>query len=141
MKEFGLMSFLWRWIPAFILLSIIYNPTGYSYYHWVADNPNDRWPLKLLIGLVLAIGVFMYLAATYKSLKVHGVIIIIALFAALLAVFHYQFGWTPGDADSWVWIGHLIGATILAVGMSWSGIWRRMTGQVTVDDGDDVAHH
>jgi hypothetical protein len=92
MKEFGLMSFLGRWIPAFILLSIFYNPTGYSYYHWVADNPNDRWPLKLLIGLVLAIGVFMYLAATYKSLKFHGVIIIIALFAALLAVFHYQFG-------------------------------------------------
>jgi hypothetical protein len=35
------------------------------------------------------------------------------------------------------WIGLICLAALLAVGLSWSHVWRRLTGQFEVDDGDD----
>jgi hypothetical protein len=36
-----------------------------------------------------------------------------------------------------IWIGLVMVATILAIGMSWSHVRRRLTGQADVDDVDE----
>jgi len=36
-SAFILTSFLQRWIIALVLVFATFNPTDYSYFHWVAD--------------------------------------------------------------------------------------------------------
>lgn len=134
MTKFGLSSFLWRLGAAFLLVVVTYNPLKYSYYHWVVDGGQEGLPLKVLIGLLLLVGYGIFLTATWKSMGVIGMLIVVVFFLVLLWVF-YSLGWIqPDDPSEFAWIAIIILAAVLAIGMSWSGIWRRLTGQVTVDD-------
>ena len=141
LATFGLTSFLWRWIPALLLVFLTYNPLKWSYYHWVAQPDGGDLPLKLLVGVVLLIGYGVYLTATWKSMGPVGMVVVVLFFGVLLWVF-YDFGWlVPDEPSEFGWISLIVLATILALGMSWSGIWRRMTGQVTTDSVDDIHIH
>ena len=111
-----------------------YNPLKYSYYHWVVDGGQEGLPFKVLIGLLLLVGYGIFLTATWKSMGVMGMLIVVVFFLVLLWVF-YSLGWIqPDNPTEFAWIAIIILAAVLAIGMSWSGIWRRLTGQVTVDD-------
>jgi hypothetical protein len=47
-------------------------------------------------------------------------------------------GWLDvSSVFSATWVGLICVAALLAVGLSWSHVWRRLTGQFEVDDGDD----
>lgn len=134
MPGFGFKDFIWRWIPAFLLVVLTYNPLQYSYYHWITGPSEGNLPVMVLAGLILLIGYGIYLTATWKSMGPVGMLIVAGFFLVLLWVF-YSYGWIqPNDPSEIAWIAIAILATVLAVGMSWSGIWRRLTGQVTVDD-------
>jgi hypothetical protein len=46
-----------------------------------------------------------------------------------------ELGWVHADSTSAiVWLSLIALATLLAIGMSWSHIWRRLSGQLEVDD-------
>ncbi len=139
--RFGFAGFVWRWIPALILVFLTYNPLKWSYVHWLAQSSvHDMLAIKVLAGLVLAIGYGIYLTATWKSMGPEGLTVLVVFFAVLLWVF-YAVGWLrPSSSSEYAWIAILILATILALGMSWSGIWRRLTGQVTTDVVEDEEH-
>ncbi|CAK0779106.1 conserved membrane hypothetical protein [Gammaproteobacteria bacterium] len=55
-------QFLFRWLVSLFLLFLTYNPSRYSYYHWVVDGYGD--PLqKLVVGITLIIAyIFLYYA-------------------------------------------------------------------------------
>ena len=142
MTNFGFTGFLWRLIPALALVFLTYNPLGWSYYHWVmGPEGGDNLPLKVLAGIVLLIGYGVYLTATFKSMGPIGVIIVVAFFLVLLWVFYYYNWLTPDNPTEFAWIALIILALTLAIGMSWSGFWRRMTGQVTTDAVEDDHSH
>jgi len=42
-----------------------------------------------------------------------------------------------GTVSSATWVGLICIALLLAAGLSWSHVWRRLTGQFEVDDGDN----
>ena len=87
-----------------------------------------------MIGIVLLAGWVVFLRATFQSLGVLGLLLGAAFFAALVWLL-VDFGLLAADSVStmaWVTIACL--ALLLAVGMSWSHVRRRMTGQVDVDD-------
>ena len=47
-------------------------------------------------------------------------------------------GWiNVQTVSSATWVGLIWIALLLAVGLSWSHVWRRLTGQFEVDDGDN----
>ncbi|MCB1714829.1 MAG: hypothetical protein KDK04_07685 [Candidatus Competibacteraceae bacterium] len=138
--DFGFSGFLWRFIPALALVFLTYNPLKWSYFHWVMQPEGDSIPLKVLVGIILLIGYGVYLTATFKSMGPIGVIIVIVFFLVLLWVF-YSYGWLQiNDPSEFAWVALIIIALTLAIGMSWSGFWRRMTGQVTTDSVDDDPH-
>jgi hypothetical protein len=138
--EFGIGGFLWRFLPALALVLLTYNPLKWSYFHWVMQPEGEGLPLKILAGIVLLIGYGIYLTATFKSLGAIGVIVVIVFFISLLWVF-YSYGWLSlDDSTQFGWIALVLLALTLAIGMSWSGFWRRMTGQVTTDSVDDDDH-
>ena len=135
MKEFGFLGFFWRWLPAFLLLAAVYNPLGYSFSHWV--KAGGSIPLQVLAGVGITVGIFIYIFATVKAMGWFGTILLVLIFGVLIWVF-MELGWlvldSPGD---FTWLFLIIGASILAIGMSWAGIWRRLTGQVATDSLDD----
>lgn len=133
--SFDFNSFLLRLLFALLLVFGTWNPTGWSYLGWLIGDEGLRLePLAVIVGLVLLIGWVIYLRATFMSLGWLGVLLGAALFAAIIWLF-VDLGWlsleNPGVV-SWLVLSLL--SVLLAVGISWSHIRRRLTGQIDVDE-------
>ncbi|MQX36042.1 DUF6524 family protein [Roseospira navarrensis] len=131
---FSFVGFAIRWVAAIVLVMATYNPTGWSFAGWIETSGfNEDLPLKALAAIVLLIGYILYVMATLRSIGKFGIILLVALFAILLWVIVTYTG-ANLQGEPLIWIGLVVVATIMAVGMSWSHIWRRITGQLDVDD-------
>jgi len=127
-------GFLLRLIAAAILVFATYNPSGNSYYHWLSDNISSPTPLLALAGILLLIGWTIYLRATGRSLGAFGLFLAAAFFAVLVWM-TIDWGWISADSvEAMTWIFEVILCGVLAIGISWSHIRRRMTGQIDVDE-------
>jgi len=129
-------GFSLRLLFALILVLATYNPSGKSYFHWVlsAIEPLAISPVLAICGILICIGWVIYIRATMASLGVLGLLLATVLFACVVWLF-VDLGWlsvSNVSAFSWVALSGL--ALMLAVGMSWSHIRRRLSGQVSTDD-------
>lgn len=135
--EFNTGSFIGRWIFALALVLGTYNPTEYSYFSWVLSEGASFEPIITGVGIALLIGWIIYLRATFMSLGWLGVILGTALFACLIWLF-IDLGWLSLDSPgALTWVVLVLLSLILATGMSWSHVRRRLTGQFDVDEVDD----
>jgi hypothetical protein len=135
---FSVGDFVARWLAAFALAFITFNPTSYSYANWlIAGGAGNDLPIKALAGILLLIAYVIFLRATWRSIGPLGLMLVALLFGAI--------GWVlidyglldPGQATLMTWIVLAVVATILAIGVSWSHVRRRLSGQVDVDDVDE----
>jgi len=106
------------------------------------ENPGwGGFGLRLPFALLLVFATFnpsgySYLNSTMRSLGIVSVILA-ALFFAVLVWVAVDFGLLEPDSPTvFVWIGLFVAAAILAAGMSWSHIRRRLSGQADVDEID-----
>jgi hypothetical protein len=130
-------GFLLRVAFALALVLLTFNPSGYSYVHLVAKDFPHVTPLQAVGGVVLLIAWIVFLSATLRAIGVLGMVLALALCAALIWLV-VSWGWvTLSDAHVITWIGLVVFAFILAIGMSWSYFYKRWTGQAIVDDVDD----
>jgi|DEB0MinimDraft_10_1074344.scaffolds.fasta_scaffold185167_2 hypothetical protein len=130
-------GFLWRWALCLVLVLITFNPSGFSYYNWVVGGGAESLPIKALAGIVLFAAYAFVGHATWESLGPFGVALSAAFFAAVIWVL-VDFGLLSLDSVSVIaWIALVAVATVLAIGMSFSLVRRKVTGQVDVDDVDD----
>lgn len=123
-----------RFLIAWILVLATYNPDGYSYIDWIFMFDNGSLPLKLLLGVVLVIGWAIYIRATKRSLGMIGIVLAIAFFATLLWLL---VDWNIIPANSIRAVSYIILfiiGSLLATGMCWSHIRRRISGQLDVDE-------
>jgi hypothetical protein len=128
------MGFVIRWVFALALLVFTYNPSFWNYSTWVTANYTTQLPLAVLGALVLIAGYLVYLRATLNSIGIVGMVLILALVGAILWVL-FSLGWlTFGNYTFNTWVFIIALSLVLAVGMYWSVIWRRMSGQVDVDE-------
>jgi hypothetical protein len=127
-------GFFLRLLAAFVLVFTTYNPSGTSYYHWLSQNIASPTPMMALVGIVLLIGWTIYLRATARSLGAFGLLLAAAFFGTLLWMV-IDWGLVPADSVKAItYIILVILCGILAIGISWSHIRRRITGQVDVDE-------
>lgn len=131
------MAFLIRWLIAFVLLAATWNPTPYSYLRWALENWETQLPVTVLGGLVLTVGYIIYLRATLRSIGPVGMALVAAVFAALIWVL-IDWGWLQTD-NSVInqWLSILLASLVLGIGLSWSILRRRISGQVDIDDVDE----
>lgn len=137
-KEFGTLGLFARFIAALLLVVSTYNPSGYSFFHWVRNAPSGSGlgPEHFVVGIVLIIGWAILLIATQRSLGTFGLALGAALLGGIVWLF-VDLGWVSLSSVSAVtWIILVCLAVLLSVGLSWSHIWRRLTGQLEVDDND-----
>jgi hypothetical protein len=131
------MGFLIRWVFAFVLLAATYNPPQWNFVRWSAANYETNLSLTVLFGLVLLIGYIIYLRATLRSIGIFGMVLILAVVATLLWVLFEQGLINLDDPTVNTWISVVTLSVVLAVGLSWSFVRRRRTGQADMDDVDE----
>lgn len=135
-KEINWIGVGVRFLLALVLVFATYNPSGYSYFHWGIKNIADFSILKLLVGIVLLIGWTMFIRATLVSLGPFGITLAAAFFGTLLWLVA-DWGLIPANTVEAVTYLILIAAgAVMATGMTWSHIRRRLSGQLDVDETD-----
>jgi hypothetical protein len=135
--EFKVGSFFARWLFALILVFGTYNPTAYSFTAWVLDGDSAFGPLMALTGVALLIAWIIFLRATFMSIGLLGIGLGAALFGCLIWLLIDIGLLSLDETGALTWIVLVVLSLILATGMSWSHIRRRLTGQFDVDDMDD----
>ena len=131
-NNFTFVSFLLRFLFALALVLLTYNPTGLSWVGWLfGDVP---MVYKAASGVVLLIGWVMFLRATWRSLGAIGTFLALAFFGIMIWLFH-QWGFFELDNIEVIqWLVLFVLAGVLAVGMSWSHVRRKLSGQYDTDE-------
>lgn len=130
------MGFLLRLGFAFILLAATYNPTDLNFVRWAEASWSEQTSIVVLIGLVLLAIYIVFFTAVLRGIGALGVVLVLAIAGALVWVL-WDFGFLDLEnptSNTWIAIAAL--SLVLAVGMYWGILWRRLTGQVEVDDED-----
>ena len=139
--KFTTLSFVWRLVATTLLVFLTYNPTEYSYAQWIATTAaNDATSLgapHVFLGLLLFIGWVILIVATRSSLGLAGVLLGGLLLGALVWLL-IDAGWLAvNSVDQGSWVVLVALSVLLTLGLTWSHIWRRLTGQVDVTEGDN----
>ena len=133
-KEITWAGIGWRFLAALVLVFCTYNPEGYSYVHWATSGGEGLLALKIFVGILIVIGWTIFIRATMGSLGGFGILLVVALFAALLWLLT-EWGVIPrGSFDTVAYMVLFVISALLAVGMTWSHIRRRLSGQFDIDD-------
>ena len=132
-------GFFIRLFAALALVLLTYNPSGHSAYHWVSSAIADSafGPLHLLLVGVLLAGWAIYWIATWRALGTLGVVLAAIILGAIIWLLYDIDLIQSRSATAIVWISLVALSFVLAIGVSWSHIWRRITGQINVEDVDD----
>ncbi|HZL94396.1 MAG TPA: DUF6524 family protein, partial [Vicinamibacterales bacterium] len=135
-RDFNATSFLWRFVASLVLVLATYNPTAYSYYGWLttAFANGGLGPEHFVVGMLLLGGWAMLIIATRNSLGIGGFFVVAAVIGGIVwwLTDIGLVGVQSVSALTWVILFSL--SLLLAIGLSWSHIWRRVTGQYEVDD-------
>jgi hypothetical protein len=133
MEEFDFLDFLWRLLFAVALVLFTFNPTGHSYYHWLVEGFPSVSPVEAIAGILLLIGWIFFVRTTLSSIGALGLLLMAALFSAMVW-WVVSKGWLDvSNRSAMAWVVLLILGLILGVGMSWSHVRRRISGQASVD--------
>jgi hypothetical protein len=121
-----------RFAFALALVFLTYNPSGYSWVGWLMSET----PLvyKVAAGLVLFIGWVIFLRATWNSLGAIGTVLAGAFFGVIIWLLIYWGVVSLSSGAAIQWLGLLALCGVLAIGMSWSHVRRRLAGQYDTDE-------
>lgn len=132
--EFGFGAWLVRWLGAMFLVLATYNPSGYSFWHWIEATGLENASIKVLAALAMLLVYIIYLRATIRSMGPIGIGLVVAMLGSLV--------WLLGDVE-FIDIGQppvldvallTMFATLLSIGISWSHMRSRLSGQIDSDD-------
>ncbi len=133
-----------RWLSLILRIAIplaivfaTWNPDGWSYYQWAIeplfDSVKTFSASKFLVGALLVAGWVIVIQATRRSIGLLGALLMAAISGGLI---WFLIGRNVISASSNRGLANavlfVIGA-VLAVGMSWSLVSRRLTGQSDTD--------
>jgi hypothetical protein len=133
MEEFNLGSFLGRLLFSVALVLLTFNPTGHSYYHWLADGFPSIQPLEAIAGIALLIAWLVFVRTTLAAIGTLGLALLVAFFAAVVWWVVSQ-GWLDvSNRSAMAWVVLLVLGLVLGIGMSWSHVRQQLSGQSSVD--------
>jgi hypothetical protein len=122
-----------RVVLALALVLVTFNPGGWSFYHWLTSAPAGITAVKAFAGLLLLIGWLICLRTAYVALGLIGTVLLTALLGTVVWMLIDYHVIDVAARSTLVWIGLLIAGVVLGIGLSWSLIRSRVTGQVEVD--------
>jgi uncharacterized protein DUF6524 len=126
-----------RFVAALALVFLTWNAEGWSYYHWTIDplirGAGNFTAIKFLAGTVLVASWVVFLQATRRSIGLMGAALVGAICGGVIWLL-ISGGIVTANSGRGLARVVLIGLSlVLAVGMSWSHVSRRLTGQADTD--------
>lgn len=141
--SFSWGGFFARLAGALLLVYATYNPERFSFFHWIFEpKPGESGvmglvhgftPVKAFVGIALVAVWVVFLQATRRSLGAGGALLVVALFACTIWAMIYYGAIHPTSSRA---IAHLVliaVSLVLAIGLSWSHITQRLSGQTDTD--------
>lgn len=136
MKPIGIGGIATRFLFALALVILTWNPSPVNFIQWAINQWSNMTPVVLFVALALVGGWLIFIRATARSLGTLGVVLTMALAGTVLWMLNrYLLDLTNSTVLAWVLLTLVAG--ILTVGMSWSHLRRRWSGQADVDDVDE----
>lgn len=121
---------------ALALVLLTFNPSGFSYYHWVKQGFPSVTPPQAVVGILLLILWLFLWRSMMQAIGTIGLVLMAALSAAVVWMLA-SWGWLDvGNAAAMTWVVLVILGLILGIGMSWAIIRKEVTGQASVDEID-----
>jgi hypothetical protein len=117
---------------AVALVLLTFNPSGYSFAHWLFEANVDV-AAKVLAGVALLIGWVMCIRTAFVALGTVGLVLGAALFAAAVWLLVDKGMLSLSGVASLTWVALVSLGLLLGIGLSWSLIRARTTGQIEVD--------
>jgi hypothetical protein len=117
---------------AVLLVMVSFNPSGTSLLHWLATPPVAVTPGKAVAALLLGIGWIVCLRTAFISLGRWGLLLGAGFFATLVWLLVDR-DWLSADGSAIVWVAELVVGLLLGVGLSWSLLRAKATGQLEVN--------
>ncbi len=131
--RFTSTSLLIRIFLSMLLVFSTYNPTHYSYYHWLLESPaTDMLPYKVAVFIILLAGWIAFGYATYQALKLIGLVLVVALLGVIFWILITQ-GLLEASPNVIQYAVLIIISLVMGIGLSWAYVWRWLTGQLTTD--------
>lgn len=123
---------IWRLVFAVVLVLLTFNPSGHSFYHWFSVPPTGITASKAFVGIVLLIGWVFCIRTALVALGMLGLVLGAALLGTAVWLL-VDSGWIDlSGASAMTWVVLAIVGALLGLGLSWSLIRARSTGQVEV---------
>ncbi len=122
-----------RVVFAVALVLLTWNPSGWSYVDWALRDRSAFDAVKAFFGVLLFGGWVFCVRSAWVSLGAVGLVLVGALLATVVWML-VQFGVVePGSTKTLLWIVLVAVGVVLGVGLSWSKVKQRATGQVETD--------
>jgi len=123
---------VWRLLFAVALVLLTFNPSGYSFYHWLVGTQVDT-AAKALVGVLLLIGWVVCIHTAFVSLGTLGLVLGAALFGSAVWLLVDTGVLSLNGVSAMTWVVLVILGLLLGIGLSWSLVRARTTGQIEVD--------
>jgi hypothetical protein len=134
----GIGGIALRFVFAFALVCLTWNPTRFNYIAWALERWRDTGPLVAFAGIIMLMGWIFFLRTTARSLGMLGIVLCAGLAVVVLWILIFYNVVGTDSTTLITWIVLVLLAAILAAGMSWAHLRARWSGQATVDE---VDHH
>jgi hypothetical protein len=122
-----------RIVVSVALVLSTYNPSGHSFVHWVLADLSSFDAVKAFIGVALLAAWVVFVRTAHTSLGTLG-ICLSALLLGTLVWMLFDLGLLSSAGSSTIaWIILIMTGVVLGIGLSWSLIRQRATGQVEVN--------
>jgi hypothetical protein len=138
-QTFTAGSFGIRLLMAGVLVILTFNPTEFSYLHWLyrSYEGESLGAAHALTGVIVVAGWLFLFRASYRSLGMLGLLLGAAFFGTLVWFLISIGVLTVNSRNILTWIALICLSGLLALGVSWSHIRRRISGQLDVDRIDE----
>jgi len=126
-------TLLTRIVLAVALVLLTWNPSHWSYVEWALRDRSTFDAVKAFCGVLLLGGWVFCVRSAWVSLGAIGLVLVGALLATIVWML-VQFGLVETRApQTVVWLVLIAVGIALGIGVSWSKVRQRATGQVEVD--------
>ena len=123
-----------RALAGVALVLLTFNPSGRSYVHWALADLSTFSALKAVPGAILLCGWVLYVRAAYISLGWLGLLLLSTVFASVVWLLSDLGVLDMHRPDLFGWVALVVLGLILGIGLSWSLVRRRLTGQVDIEE-------
>jgi len=121
-----------RLVLAVALVLVTFNPSGHSFYHWLMTPPLGITATKAFLSVALVVAWVVCLRTAYLALGMLGVVLGCLLLGAFVWMLFDMNLLRPDGRQTMVWLGLIVFGAVLGLGLSWSLIRARATGQIDV---------